>query len=112
MTLIEAEKMFGLPHSILEKYTKFGFIRESDIEEDYRDADFNKLGLIDTLINAGFSTEEIKKYLSLTENEGTDEQKKDMLKKQRREILKDIHKKQQLLDTLDYIIWDIKNNEE
>ena len=105
MTLQEAEKKFGLPHSILEKYVSFGLIRENDTLNEYRDEDFERLGLIDTLLGTGFTPEETKRYLLLTESKGTGKQQLDMLKKQRRSLLDDIHKKQRFLDSLDYMIW-------
>lgn len=105
MTLREAEKKFSLPHSVLEEYVSFGLIRETGITNEYRDEDFEKLGLIDTLLGAGFTPEETKRYLLLTETKGTDEQQLGMLKKRRRSLLDDIHKKQQFLDSLDYMIW-------
>jgi len=98
MTLKEAEKKFGLPRSVLEDYVSYGFIRGDSVPDNYKDEDFERLGLIDTLLNAGFTPEETKKYLFLTENMGTDEQQISMLKKQRRLLLDDIHKRQQLLD--------------
>ena len=109
MTLQEAEKKFGLPHNVLKQYISFGLIRENGVLNEYRDEDFERLGLIDTLLGAGFTPEETKRYLLLTERKGTDEQQLGMLKKQRRSLLDDIHKKQRFLDCLDYMIWAKKN---
>ena len=108
MTLNDAAKKFDLPLETLKKYISLGFIRENsntDGTAQYKDSDFERLGLIDTLIQSGFTPEETKKYLALTENMGADETQIRMLKKQRRSLLNDIHKKQQLLDNLDYMIW-------
>lgn len=66
--------------------------------------------LIDTLLGAGFTPGETKQYLQLMENGGTDEQQVWMLKKRRRALLDDIHKKQHILDSLDYMIWTKKNS--
>lgn len=115
LTLKEAEKKYILPHRKLEKYVSLGFFRKdegADGVESYCDKDFEQLGLIDTLLSAGFTPEETKKYLVLTEKKGTDEQQILMLKKQRRELLDDIHKQQQLLDSLDFMIWDKKAKQE
>lgn len=105
MTLQEAEKQFGLPRSVLKEYISFGLIRKTSIPDEYRDEDFERLGLIDTLLGAGFTPEEAKRYLLLTESKGTDEQQLSMLKKRRRFLLEDIHKKQRFLDSIDYMIW-------
>lgn len=114
MTLAEAEKAFGISIDTLKKYVSFGFIRQSDTNygaSEYRDEDFDRLGTVSILMNAGFSTKEIRKYLELLENTGTDEEQIRMLRKQRRYLLDDIHKKQQTLDQLDFMVWNKKIKE-
>lgn len=114
MTLAEAEKKFNLSMETLKQYVSFGLIRAKQSEthsEDYRDQDFERLGLIETLMSAGFTAEETRKYLSLTENMGTDEEQIRMLRKHRYEVLDDIHKRQQILDQLDFMIWNKKKEE-
>lgn len=114
MKIEEAEKKFSLPKETLEKYISLGFIRpaeENDVSGEYKDTDFARLGLIDTLVSAGFTPDETKRFLTLTENTGTDEQQIRMLRKQRRSLLNDIHKKQQILDNLDFIILDRKRSQ-
>ena len=114
MTLAEAEKKFNLPMDTLKQYVSFGFIHTKQSEnqaEDYMDQDFERLGLIETLMSAGFTAEETRKYLSLTENMGTGEEQIRMLRKHRYIVLDDIHKRQQLLDQLDFMIWNKKKEE-
>ena len=114
MTLAEAEKKFNLPIDTLKKYVSFGFIQAKNSEthaDDYLDQDFERLGLIETLMSAGFTVEETLKYLVLTENTGTDEEQIRMLRKKRRLLLGEIHKKQQLLDKIDFMIWNKKKEE-
>ena len=97
MKIVEAEKKFNLPKEVLEQYISLGFIRPVEgkaASNEYRDGDFTRLGLIDTLASAGFTPEEIRRFLTLTENTGTDEQQIRMLRKRRRALLDDIHKKQ------------------
>lgn len=111
MTLTEAQKRFGVSLSLLKQYVSFGFIKPCESTYgagEYRETDFNRLGLIDVLLSAGFSTEETRKYLDLTENEETDEEQIRMLRKYRRVLLNDIHKKQKTLDQLDFLIWEKK----
>lgn len=111
MTLEEAEKKFDLPPGRLKQYVSFGFIKSTGSTcgtTDYCAEDFERIGLIETLLSAGFSTEETKKFLHLTENMGTDEEQIRMLRKQRKSLLSDIHKKQQLIDNLDFMIWNKK----
>lgn len=111
MTLAEAEKKFCISIDALKQYVSFGFIQAKQSEngvEDYREQDFEHLGLIKTLSGAGFSTEEIKRFLFLTENTGTNEEQIYMLRKHRCSLLENIHEKQQLLDQLDFMIWNKK----
>ena len=51
-----------------------------------------------------------KRYFELTKCKGTNEKQIIMLRKQRKKLLEDIHRKQQLLDNVDYLIW--KTNKE
>ena len=113
MTLEEAESKFTLSPGTLKKYVALGLVKkpEENGRTEYCETDFNYLGLIDTLLGAGFLPEEIKKYLTLIESGGTDEQQIYMLRKQRRLLLDDIHKKQRFLDNLDYMIWTKKEKE-
>lgn len=108
MTLEEAAKRYSLSSDTLESYVSSGFIHQGKTEGDmieYSEEDFACLGLIDTLLSAGFTPEEIKRYLALAGNGGTGEEQVRMLRKQRFSLLDDIHKKQQLLDNLDFMIW-------
>lgn len=110
MTLEDATKRFAISKDILSKYVSYGFIEEHKAGE-YSELDFEYLGLIDTLINAGFAEEELKKYLLLLKKEGTEKEQVYMLKRQRNILLDNIHKKQKFLDNLDYMIW-LKEKEE
>ena len=108
MTLEEAEKIFDVPPGRLQQFVSFGFIKaigNACGATDYCDEDFNRIGLIETLLSAGFTPEETKRVLYLTENMGTDEEQIRMLRKRRNSLLSDIHEKQQLLDNLDFMIW-------
>ena len=109
MTLKEAEKKFGIPLDTLKQYAIFGFIKGCKTDcgvSEYCEKDFERLGLVAILLKAGFSPEETGKYLKLTEDMDTDEEQIRMLRKQRRLLLNEIHKKQQLLDCLDFMIWE------
>lgn len=113
MTLSEAEKRFTLARSTLEEYAVFGFIRKAanqtgGKEPEYREEDFGRLGLVNTLLRAGFSPEETGQFLNMTETAGTEEEQIRMLRRKRRTILDDIHKMQKILDELDYMIWQKK----
>jgi uncharacterized protein YoxC len=73
---------------------------------DYQGANLQRISLIHTLLEIGLGS----KVLKLLEDrvQSKDEQIS-ILKKQRFQLLEDIHRKQQSLDQLDYIIHEIKN---
>lgn len=77
-------------------------------EENFRDEDFESLGMIDTLLNAGFTTKEAREYLLHSGKLETEQQQITMLTNKRRIILDEIHQKQKLLDCLDYMLWEKK----
>ena len=109
MTLHEVEKRLGLPHSVLERFVSLGIIRKCGMSDEYQEKDFERLGLADSFLNAGFSAEDIQKYFQLEESGDADEQQIGMLRKRRRLLLDDIHKNQRLLDSLDYMILEKRN---
>ena len=63
------------------------------------------------LREAGAGEESFDKLVRLYENGGTDEEKICVLRKIRFEILGEIHRRQQDLDCLDYMIYQMKRNE-
>ncbi|HIS98645.1 MAG TPA: hypothetical protein IAA59_00275 [Candidatus Faecaligallichristensenella faecipullorum] len=105
MTLVEAGRKYSVPMNTLKRYIAWGFIRPQGPEE-YRDEDFERLGLVDALLNAGFSPMETNRYLMLDGRRAAAEEQMVMLNAKRKALLDEIHQKQQALDHLDFIIWD------
>lgn len=110
MKLSEAERKFALSRQMLEEYVAQGLIRrkieeEMEGEVEYLEEDFEFLGLIEILLLAGLRIEEVKQYLALQKIPGTEEEQIRILRTQRRILLNDIREKQQLLDKLDFLIW-------
>ena len=101
MNLHEVAKQFGLASQTVHAYEEAGLLRTQVNCEEYREDDIARLGLIDTLVKAGFELQEIKRYVTVS----TQEQIR-MLRSQRKKLLGDIHVKQQTLDSIDYIIWE------
>lgn len=115
MTLDEVITKYDISYDMLEKYVSFGFIdklKKDNGSYEYVSENFKNLGLIDTLLNAGFLFDEVKNYLNLIKTTGRYNEQIYLLKKQRRNLLNDIHRKQKLLDNLDFIIWKIKKKQE
>lgn len=62
------------------------------------------------LTEAGMDTDTLKRLIGLMENkEGTGEEQARILRKCRCRLLGEIHTKQQLLDKMDYLIYEIKS---
>lgn len=111
MTLEMAEKKFGISMTVLEEYVSYGFLKATEKEEckEYRDQDFEQLGLIENLMRFGLSIKEIKKYISL-DNEARSEEQIQMLRRRRKSLLDEIHETQQILDNLDFMVWEKKKH--
>lgn len=105
MKIAEAEKQFGISAGTIKKYVSRGFI---EAKPNYEESDFDNFGLVSTLLMIGLSDDEIRRYLSLRENNGLSEERICMLKKYRRTLLNNIRSSQQLLDKLDFLIYENK----
>lgn len=76
-------------------------------EKDYTDKDIGRLGLIHTLLEAGFPGPVVKRYLDLLDvGEPGHLERARILKTQRAALLEHIHEKQRVLDQVDYLIWE------
>ncbi|MCM1330866.1 MAG: MerR family transcriptional regulator [Ruminococcus sp.] len=109
MTLREASKSFGIAEDVLRQYEKNGLLKSTSANggaDNYREEDFEQLGLIKFLLETGFSFKDLKRYLELMRNSKTTNEQIHMLRKRRSELLEGIHEKQQLLDRIDYMIWE------
>ncbi len=109
MTLEEACKKFDVPRDVILGYIDSGYIRKNDNQSgnDYQDEDLERMGIIALLLEAGCDPEQIRQYLRLNEKESMRNRQVTILRKKRRELLDEIHKKQRVLDNLDAIIRDM-----
>ena len=114
MTIRELGERFCLPAEKLKKYEACGLIKGKEDEDGVRhcgDEVLGKLGVICTLTEAGFSCEEIKQYLTFPEDSRGARERILMLKRRRGEMLDEIHRRQKLLDKIDFLIWKNKKKE-
>lgn len=105
MTIDEASKRFNMDVDEIERYLEEGYIEKRDEELD--ESDFENIGLISTLLKAGMSRQDVCRYLQLLKLRGTENERIRLLRTYRAELLDEIHKKQQSLDHIDYIIYEI-----
>lgn len=112
MTLQEAAIRFQLNIEKLDFYEKNGLLKCRQFINgvpDYTEDELRRVGLIHSLLKAGFDIDSLKKYFSLPTDDGANKKEKiHLLRKQRCQLLDEIHGKQQSLDELDYMIENIR----
>lgn len=108
MTLQEAAIRFQINIEKLDFYERNGLLECRQFINgvpDYTEEELRRVGLIHSLLKAGFDIDSLKKYFSLPAHDGADKKEKvRLLRKQRFQLLDEIHDKQQSLDELDYMI--------
>lgn len=113
MTLNEASKRFHISMKKLESYEENDLLEHQTLADgtfDYTETELQRNGLIHSLLKSGMNMEVLKKYLQLLHDKtGSKEEQIRILRKQRYQLLDDIHDKQQALDELDYMIRETKN---
>ena len=105
MTIKELSVRYKIDINKLKLFEKSGLIKASD---EFDESGLKRLSTLCALYDSGLSTEEIKTFLILNNEQKTAEQIK-LLSISRQKLLDEIHKKQKSLDRLDYIIYEMKN---
>lgn len=112
MTIDEASKRYNIPIKILQEYESWGLCQEVKKVMgvwQYDEGDLERLGMIMTLHDIGFTNDEVEAYMKLMlEGEHTKKERMTMLKQKRDDTLDDIHFKQKQLDRLDYLRYEIE----
>ena len=62
-------------------------------------------GLPVLLQSAGFSAPDVRRYLELSTRSGTEAVRAQILRGQRGRLMEELHQRQQILDKVDYLIW-------
>lgn len=103
MTIDEASQTYGIPMDVLKEYEHWGLCGGQ-----YGQRDFERLSLIVTLHDVGFTKEETEGYMRLyLSPRDTAGERAEMLRNKRSEILDEIHLKQKQLDRLDYLRFEL-----
>ena len=114
MTIEETGKRYSIPIHILQEYESWGLCSEvKKVMGDwhYDQTDIERLSLIMTLHDVGFSKEEVEQYMHLLlSGEETGQERMEMLQKKRNGTLDEIHFKQKQLDRLDYLRYEIQKS--
>ena len=104
MTLKEISQRVLISMDQLKFYEANGLLEHGTLADgtvDYGEDVIQRIGRIQTLLKYGMEPEVLKQYFSL------DKQKRQqihLLRKQRYQLLDEIHEKQKVLDELDYMI--------
>lgn len=111
MTIQEASECCRIPLHILQEYERWGLCRAvKDVMGtwQYDQTDIERLSLILTLHDVRFSPEEVEHSMRLLlVGDSTKEERARMLKERRDGTLDEIHLRQQQLDRLDYLRYEL-----
>ena len=69
-------------------------------------------GLSVLLKSAGLSAPDVRRYLELSTRSGTDTARAQILRGQRGRLMEELHQRQQILDQVDYLIWQVEKKHE
>ena len=116
MTIDEVCERYCIPKSVLKEYEKLGLCSSVKCvmgQWQYDDTDVERLSLIMTLHDVGFTNEEVERYMRLLLSGGdTREERMKMLDKLRKLAVDEIHFNQRKLDWLDYLRYQIRQQKE
>ena len=110
----EASRAYNIPVEILDEYESWGLcgtVKQVMGVWQYDDSDLERLSMIMTLHDIGFSSDEVESYMRLLlEGESTEGERMRMLNQKRDIALDEIHFKERQLERLDYLRHKIKKN--
>ena len=113
MTLQEANTKLYLETEMLQRYEKIGLIKGTPLDDgtmDYPMEELQRTIQLNFLEKAGMNTDSLKHFVFLLEQgEDVKTELVRLLRKCRNRLLDEIHDKQQLLDQLDYLIYQINH---
>lgn len=106
MTLYEASSRFGISERKLQAYESYGILhcQEKNGIRDYSEEELKLLSEFCFLDEAGVDLKYLKELVLLQKKADSQENQIRLLRKLRFEMLNDIHKKQQSLDSVDFLI--------
>lgn len=106
MTKQEASQRYNIPLWLLDEYESWGLCQEGQ----YGDGDLERLSMMITLHDVGFTDREVEAYMRLLlEGDHTALQRMQMLNRRRDHALDEIHFREAQLARLDYLRHNIKN---
>lgn len=115
MTIQEASDLYQIPMDILKEYESWGLcgaVKKVMGAWQYDDEDLERLSLIMTLHDIGFTTEEVETYMRLTlERPSSERERLRMLNRKRDDALDELHFRERQLQRLDYLRHEIQKTQ-
>lgn len=112
MTIQEASDRYQIPMNTLKEYESWGLcgaVKKVMGAWQYDDEDLERLSLIMTLHDIGFTTEEVETYMRLTlEQADSERERLRMLNRKRDSALNELHFRERQLQRLDYLRHEIQ----
>ncbi len=112
MTIDEASKRYDIPIKVLREYESWGLcgaVKKVMGAWQYDNQDIERLGMVMTLRDIGFSSGEAESYMRLLlEEKSTESQRMEMLDKKRSRTLDEIHFKEKQIERMDYLRFEIR----
>lgn len=112
MTIQEASDRYQIPMKILKEYESWGLcgaVKKVMGAWQYDEEDLQRLSLIMTLHDIGFTTEEVETYMRLTlEQADSERERLRMLNRKRNSALDELHFRERQLQRLDYLRHEIQ----
>lgn len=116
MTINEASERYQIPLKILREYESWGLcgaVKKVMGTWQYDDTDLQRLSIIMSLHDMGFTAQEVETYMRLLlEQEDSGEERLRMLNRKRSAALDEIHFKERQLQRLDYLRHEIRKEQE
>lgn len=114
MTINEASERYQIPLKVLKEYEEWGLcgaVKKVMGAWQYDDQDIERLSMIMTLHDIGFSSGEVETYMRLTlEGEHTEPERIAMLNRKRGETLDEIHFKEKQIAHMDYLRYEMQKS--
>lgn len=116
MTIDEVCRQYCIPRNILEEYERLGLCSSVKCvmgQWQYDDTDIERLSLIMTLHDVGFTNEDVEQYMKLLlSGRDTRNERMKILDRLRQMAVDEIHFNQKKLDWLDYLRYQIRQHKE
>ena len=113
MTIDDASKKYCIPIKILKEYDHMGLcgsVKRVMGAWQYDDQDIERLSMIMTLHDTGFSKDDIDEYMQLLISGKNNDECMKILNEKRQHTLDKIHILEKRLDNLDYLRNEMKNH--